>query len=70
VDDGWQVEARPVPEGLEEGFEAPRYTEPEPLRTEPERDPFMVSILDKIGAAKHEELMAIFGGYPVDPSIP
>lgn len=54
-DNGWQVDPRPVPEGLEEGFI--------PTRTD------WVSIQEKIGAAKREELMAIFGGYPIDPSI-
>jgi len=65
TDDGWVVEAREAPAALAEGFEAPRYVEPEPLSIPTD----WVSIQDKIGAAKHEELMAIFGGYPIDPSL-
>ena len=55
---GWVVEPRPAPPELAENYQANPY-----------RDPFMVTIQEKIGAAKREELMALFGGYPIDPSV-
>jgi len=58
VDPGWVPDPRPVPEALTDTFTAKPYS-----------DPFMVSIQEKIGNAKMEELMAIFGGYPMDPSV-
>jgi hypothetical protein len=53
VDDGWQVDPRPAPPELAEGFEAPRYVDPEPLRTGSD----WVSLAEKLDAGGMALLM-------------
>ena len=58
-DIGWEVEPHEVQPELADDFTAEPFTEPAP-RTE------WVSIQEKIGSTKMEELLALFGGYPID----
>ena len=55
-DIGWQVEPHEVQPELADDFTAEPFTG----RTE------WVSIQEKIGSTKMEELLALFGGYPID----
>jgi hypothetical protein len=59
--DGWVVEPREAPPELAEHFPRKDFN-----GIEAGRD--WVTLAEKIGQAKRDELMAIFGGYPIDPS--
>ena len=57
TDPGWVVTPKPEPPELTDNFTAEPFTG----RIE------WVSIQEKIGSTKMEELLALFGGYPIDP---
>lgn len=54
----WTPEPRPVPQELE-----PTY------RAQPYRDPLMTPVLEKLSQADRDALIALMGGYPIDPSV-
>jgi hypothetical protein len=58
---GWVVTPKPAPPELAEDFERADFN-----GVDAGRD--WVSLAEKIGEAKRAELMAIFGGHPIDPS--
>lgn len=56
TDIGWQVDPKPSPPELAEGYE-------------PNRDPFLVPVIEKLDQASLDVLSRILGGWPVGPDV-
>lgn len=62
TDPGWVPDPRPVPDALTDTYTAPTFN-----GVDAGRD--WVPLREKLEAANLAELLAIFGGSPVDPSL-